>query len=383
MKTRIKEVLIIIGQSAIIAFITLMSISPIGCKVTTEGIKILEGDYSPPILQTLNVLDEFSLELFFSESIEVDGCVVSPVIDGISDSFEHSNTESLSVALKAASGGFGSIPIKSINSEKNCVNIVLDQETVIGEKYELYGNVKDDCGNTLTFCIPFTGFNSRQAKIIITEIQSESVSSQKTQEKANGTYRNEFVEFLALTDGNLAGLEMMSANDGEDRKYSFPPVEVKAGEVFVVHLRNRGNGCINELSDDLSEATASYSNNDVRDLWSEQTETALGNKTDIIVICDSVSRKIVDAFMYRASTVEEWTKKFIDFSEIVNDCDIFASGGVGNAFVSEGLTSTKTIVRLNALELQKQIFNGEEIEFPVIYEEENWGICSEATPGYL
>lgn len=383
MKTKIKEVLIVLGQAVIITFFTLLSISPIGCKVTTEGIKILEGDYSPPILQSFSVLDEFSMELIFSEPVELQGCVVSPVINGVSDSFEHSNTESLSVALKAAAGEFGSIPLKSVNSEKSYVNIILEQETVIGENYELYGKVKDGCGNTLTFCIPFTGFNSRQAKIIITEIQSESISSQKSQEKANGTYRNEFVEFLALTDGNLAGLELMSAYDGEDKKYTFPPVEVKAGEVFVVHLRNRGNGCVSELSDDLSEATASYSNDNVRDLWSEQKETALGNKTDIIVVCDNASKKIIDAFMYRAATVEEWTKNFVDFSEIVNDCDIFVSGGVGNAFVTEGLTSTKTIVRLNALDLQNQIINGEEIEFPVIYEEKNWSISSEATPGHL
>ena len=382
-KKLLKEIGIILGQTAFLTLITLFAVSPVGCKVTTEGIKILEGDYSPPLLQKFTVIDEAMLEMIFSENVSLSGCVVSPVLDGISDSDEHSTDETLSAALAAAAGLQGSIPVSAINTEKNVVRLELEESTEIGKKYELYGVVKDDYGNSLTFCIPFTGFNARQAKIVMTEIQSESVSSQRTSEKAAGTYRNEFIEFLSLSDGNLAGLELISSYDGEEKKYCFPAIEVKAGEIFVVHLRNRGNGCISELTENLSEATSSYTSPEIRDLWSEQTATVLGNKTDIIIVRDSASEKIVDAVMYRAENVEEWSKAYTTFAQLMNECSIYPSGEIENAFVTTGLTSTKTLARQNALSLQQQVLSGEEIEYPVPASADDWVVSSEATPGTL
>ena len=382
-KNQLKEIGIILGQAAFLMLVTLFAVSPVGCKVTTEGIKILEGDYSPPLLQKFTVVDEASLEMIFSENVSLSGCVVSPVLDGISDSDEHSMDQSLSAALAAAAGLEGSIPVSAVNTEKNVVLLELEQSTEIGKKYELYGVVKDDYGNSLTFCIPFTGFNARQAKIIMTEIQSESVSSQRTSEKAAGIYRNEFIEFLSLSDGNLAGLELCSSYDGEEKKYSFPAVEVKAGEVFIVHLRNRGNGCISELTDNLSEATSSYTSPEVRDLWSEETGTVLGNKTDIIIVRDSASEKILDAIMYRADTVEEWSKTYTTFAQLMNECSIYPSGDIENAFITTGLTATKTLSRQTAQFLQQQVLSGEEIEYPVPATADDWTVSSEATPGML
>lgn len=382
-KNQLKEIGIILGQAAFLTLVTLFAVSPVGCKVTTEGIKILEGDYSPPLLQKFTVLDESSLEMIFSENVSLSGCIVSPVLEGISDSDEHSIDQSLSAALAAAAGLEGSIPVSTVNVEKNVILLKLEHSTEIGNKYELYGVVKDDGGNSLTFCIPFVGFNARQAKIIMTEIQSESVSSQRATEKTAGIYRNEFIEFLSLSDGNLAGLELCSSYDGEEKKYSFPAIEVKAGEVFVVHLRNRGNGCISELTDNLSEATSSYTSPDIRDLWSEQTGTVLGNKTDIILLRDSASEKILDAIMYRADTVEEWSKTYTSFAQLINECSIYPSGDIENAFVTTGLTATKTLFRQTALALQQMALSGEEIEYPVPAGAEDWGVSAEATPGTL
>ena len=380
---KLKEIGIILCQTVILTSITIFAVSPVSCKVTTEGIKILEGDYSPPLLQRFAVLDEVSIEITFSENVSLSGCLVSPVLPGISDSDQHSTDESLSTALAAAAGLQGSIPVTAVNVEKNVVLLNLEQATEIGKSYELYGLVKDEYNNSLTFCIPFTGYNARQAKIIMTEIQSESISSQRSQEKAAGIYRNEFIEFLSLSDGNLAGLELCSAYDGEERKYSFPPIEVKAGEIFVVHLRNRGNGCISELSENLAEATSSYTSPEIRDLWTDQTATALGNKTDIILVRDSASEKILDAIMYRAENVEEWTKNYISYSQLLDGSVIYSSGNIENAFITTGLTATKTISRQNALELQQKVLAGEVVDYPVPAGEDDWVISGEASPGEL
>ena len=380
---KLKEIGIILCQTLILTSITIFAVSPVSCKVTTEGIKILEGDYSPPLLQRFAVLDEVSIEITFSENVSLSGCLVSPVLPGISDSDQHSTDENLSTALAVAAGLQGSIPVSAVNVEKNVVLLNLEQATEIGKSYELYGLVKDEYNNSLTFCIPFIGYNARQAKIIMIEIQSESISSQRSQEKAAGIYRNEFIEFLSLSDGNLAGLELCSAYDGEERKYSFPPVEVKAGEVFVVHLRNRGNGCISELSENLAEATSSYTSPEIRDLWTDQTATALGNKTDIILVRDSASEKILDAIMYRAENIEEWTKNYISYSQLLDGSVIYSSGNIENAFITTGLTATKTISRQNALELQHKVLAGETVDYPVPASEDDWVISGEASPGEL
>ena len=62
---KLKEIGIILCQTLILTSITIFAVSPVSCKVTTEGIKILEGDYSPPLLPRFAVLDAVSIEITF------------------------------------------------------------------------------------------------------------------------------------------------------------------------------------------------------------------------------------------------------------------------------------------------------------------------------
>ena len=382
--SKIKQILVVAGESAVLVLITLAAVMPFSCKITEQGIKILGGDYTPPVLNSFCVKNESSLELEFSEKVSVSGSVVAQVVDDLFDSMEHSDTIELSPALERASGVYGSVPCSVSLDESGCVvTIILEQEMQVGQAYEFYTQVTDSVGNTLTLAVPFAGFNSRVPELLITEIQTESVSSQNKAEKAAGIYRNEFVELLVLKGGNLAGLELCSGYDGETKKYVFPAIEVQTGELLLVHMRNRGNGCISEEGDKLDQAFSSYTNDEVRDLWTSIEATTLGNKTDVIIIKNTADGRLLDAVMFRASNIEAWTKTMIDYSQLIDESGIYDSGDTENAFVTDGMTSTKTMSRVDAVQLRLQVLEGEELIFPIKSEPESWSISSEPTPGYL
>ena len=376
--------LVVVGEAFLIAGITIAAVMPVSCKITEQGIKVVSGDYVPPVLNNFVVKDESTVSLTFSEKVEITGYVVAIATDDLFGSEEHSSTIDLSPALERVSGVFGTVPCNVVYDEEEPeIQFVLEQQMEIGQLYQLYAQVRDSVGNTLTLAVPFTGFNSRVPELMITEIQTESVSQNKA-EKTSGTYRNEFVELLVLKSGNLAGLELCSGYDGETKKYVFPAIEVTAGEIFVVHMRNRGNGCISEEGDDLTLATASYTSPEIRDLWTDIETTTLGNKTDIIIVRNRSDNRLLDAVMFRASSVEVWTKTMLDYSQLLDEAQIYDSGNIENAFIADPLTTTKTLHRTDATTYRTSLLEDPSLplDFPIPSSPDLWTI-SDPSPGLL
>ena len=382
-KATLKQMLVVAGEALLLTGITVFSVAPVSCKITEQGVKVISGDYVPPVLNSFEVKDENTLILEFSEKVFVKGYVISVQVDDLFDSMEHSATIDLSPAIERASGVYGLVPGNVSTDDSGCIlTVTLENQMEVGQGYEFYSQVEDICGNTLTLAVPFTGFNSRIPQLVMTEIQTESVSQNKTEKNA-GTYRNEFVEFLVLKSGNLAGLELCSGYDGDAKKYVFPPLEVTAGQVFLLHMRNRGNGCISEEEEELDLAFSSYARNGIRDLWTSSESTAIGNKTDVIILRNKADNRLLDVTMFRASGVEAWTKTMIEYSQLVDESGIYESGDIENAFVSDGLTATKTLQRADAAELLQMLLDGIEIEYPVKSGPDTWVIAAEGSPGVL
>lgn len=338
-------------QTFVFTGISVCSITNISCKISAEGIKLLNGDYQSPVLEYYNVVDEKTINLKFSKEVSLCGCSVSSQMNENKEDEQIPENDLIEAEI-------------SYDDSKTLISLNLAKELIVGKTYELFGMVNDDYGNSLTFSVQIPGYNSRIPKIIMTEIQSASVG-QTTKEKAAGIYRNEFIEFLALSDGNLSGLEIVSGYDGESKKYIFPPVEVKKGEIFVVHLRKRGQGCISEEGDNLNLAFASYTNPDVRDLWGSEESTLLGNKVDVVVVKNQFTGKVVDAVMYRESSVESWSKDMEKYAILAVDSTIYDSSNPDQAAITDGLTDTKTFSRQNCNLLIEKIEKSEEIEYPV------------------
>lgn len=348
MSTKIRNVFLFCFETLMIIGITLLCVLPFSCKVTESGIKILDGDYVCPKLLYYNVMDSKNVKIGFSEPVVLKSHVVS------TDSEKR-------------------IPTSVLSDEfKKDVTIIFDKEMIVGEEYQFVGVVKDEFGNSLTLELPFTGYNPRVPKLIITEIQTVTVSSRTKAEIENDMYKNEFIEFVALSDGNLSGIDLFSVYDGEDRIFNFPAVEVKKGEVFLVHFRNKGNGCTNEDSDNLSLATAPYSKNGVRDFWIDNPDTALGNKTDVILLRNTANGKILDALVYSESKYEDWASKFEDYIYTLSKTNIYDSLSCCDVINGDEMGKTKTLQRTNAKEILREFIENEDSEYPVRNEVSAW-----------
>lgn len=342
---KVKQILVVSIETILITSIVLFSILPFSCKVSTQGIQIIGGNYKVPQLLDMKVIDEKNIRIEFSDYVKLENLIISPFIPELSDSYDISNTDSLSPSLECASGAYGYLDCSVDYSEDNKIaNIYIEEETEIGSKYEIYGVVTDKTGNSLTFCLPFVGFNSRIPKLKFTEIHPAMAGIQKT-EDANGTRRLEYVEIYAESAGNLAGLEFCSGYAGEGKAYVFPAVEVGEGEIFLVHLRTWGEGCISEESENLTAAWSRYCGN-YRDLWSPATTKPMGDKSDVLVIRDISSGKLIDAVMYSDGTVSDWGNYLkTDFTLDENFCDFYEDSSVEAAWSSAGIGTTKVLAR--------------------------------------
>ena len=100
-----RRLLICILEGCLMAAFVLFCVIPFSCRINEEGIQIIGGDFSSPILQAFEVVDSSHLQLTFSEAVKLSSLVVSPRIAGISDSSRISYDEKLSPSLSSAGGG--------------------------------------------------------------------------------------------------------------------------------------------------------------------------------------------------------------------------------------------------------------------------------------
>ena len=360
------------GQTLVLTALVLLAVIPFSGRLTEEGIRITGGDYLAPSIETLEGLDSSTVKMDFSEPVKITSVVVSKVIRDLSDSSEHSVTEVPSPAIAAAGGAYGRIPVEAQVSESGlCVTYLFEKECEVGQAYEIYGVVEDKTGNSLTFCVPFTGYNSKVPQLLITELQIKYSKG-----------KAEFVELLILKDGNLGGLELLSGADGEKKKFELPPVEVKKGEVLLLHPRKVEDDCVNENGDDLSQATAPYSCQGVRDLWAETSESHFNDSADVVLIRNGSTGQILDAVMYALDTVTEWKSGPAAFAKAGHEAGIFSEEEIGAAFDCKGVTYTKSIQRADAAQIRERLMNGEEINLPVDFAAEDW-VVTAAKPGTL
>ena len=375
-----RELLLLLLQTCLLVCITVVAVLPVSCKMSEEGVTVYDGDYSAPVIESIEVLDEKTVQMNFSEGVKIGSVVVSKFIGGISDSILHSDTEKVSDAIEAAGGEFGRLDVEAEVSEDGLtVTYTMQEDCEVGEPYEIFGTVEDETGNSLTFCVPFTGYNSRVPDLIFTEVQ---IKYAKGSEKGNVVYRGEFVELLALCDGNLGGLELVGGADGESKKFVFPAVEVSQGELIMVHLRTVGEGCVNELGENLDEATAPYAVSGVRDLWSENTTARYNDDSDVIILRNSATESVLEAFMYAVEDASEWKKGPVVLAKEAAAAGIYDGEGIEYAAINYKTTPKRSFIRLDASQILSDILEGNDYVYPINQCAENWEVGN-VTPGAL
>ena len=224
------------------------------------------------------------------------------------------------------------------------VKITLTQALEGGRKLSADILVEDSHKNTLNVIVPFRTRNDRMPALVFNELRTE-YSKPKV----------EFVEFLAMGPGNLGAMRLFIAGYSLLKPvFDFPPVEVKAGEYIVLHLRTLEEGCADETGDDLALSGGTEAHSDARDFWVPGA-VKLFRKTDALWIVDQDDR-IIDAVLLSENRDDAWNSKN---SAIASAAELLGSqkawlppGGnetwspcPADAFITLGTTNTRTICR--------------------------------------
>lgn len=357
MKNKLNSFIKVFSQTVLISGFVIFVVCPLSCHITTEGVEFVGGDYISPKLLNFNVVDDKHIILDFSEKVNVAGIVVNKKVE---------NEQELNVTSVSTGDSEGQVVVH------------LGESADIGGDYVLGGIVEDKYGNTLTFSLTFAGYNPNIPKIIITEVMPIHKNDSKNQKTSC-----EYVEIMALEDGNLFGLTIGSVGTKEINDYKLPAVNVKKGELIVIHLRNKGEGCISEVGDNLSLANSNYCNSDLRDLWSENTGSALSDDGDVIYIKDIINNKYVEGVAYHHTSKTEWdNEKKQKILELIED-NIFENDDINNSIELKSRSSVNSITRSNMVELQKKVLDNENIENINLNDYKNWSTDINASPGKL
>lgn len=334
--------------------VVIVAAFPFSCRLTEDGLKIVSSDSNVPKIVSFSADGNSRLVLSCSQKVTV------------SDA-----------SVKSSDGTYSADTDLGYEDEGRLVCVNLSEPTKAGESYEFSGVITDERGNSLTFSLPFTGFNSNPARLLLTEVRSKHSSS------SGEIKKSEFVELYVLKGGNLASLEIVTGSDGEDKKYVFPSIDVRSGEYIVVHFRTvSGGGCADELGSNLKLSTGKDSSG-ARDLWIENTESRISDN-DVIVVRDSCRGLVVDALLYSASSKTGWYYKGQKaLSEQAYESGVWQGGsGVDAAAVSDGISLTRTMSRLNVDKIIKSNPEKSLGESTVITASKNdWAVVKKATPG--
>lgn len=338
----------------IVSSVVVVAAFPFSCRLTEDGLKIVSSDSAVPKIVSFYSDSSSSLALVCSQSVIVSDAAVK----------SDDGTYAVEAAVGYEDGG-------------KHVLFSLPEPTQAGSSYALSGVITDESGNSLSFSLPFTGFNSNPARLLLTEVRSKHSSS------AGAIKKSEFVELYVLKGGSLAALELVTGSDGEDKKYAFPAIDVRAGEYIVVHFRTVSSGeCVDELGGNLKLSTGTDSSG-ARDFWIDNTESRISDN-DVIIVRDSCRNLVIDALLYSASSKTSWYYKGQkSLSAEAFESGVWQGGSeVEYAAVSDGITLTRTMSRLNVDNIIRSNPKESISQSSVIaVSKDDWAVVKKATPG--
>ena len=63
---KLKKIIFVSLQSIMITSIVCFAVCPISCKISETGIEVIGGDYVPPVLESVNVIDDKTVKCYIS-----------------------------------------------------------------------------------------------------------------------------------------------------------------------------------------------------------------------------------------------------------------------------------------------------------------------------
>lgn len=310
-------------RTGIICAAVVIAVNPVSCRLSEEGIVVIDDNYACPKLESYSVTGEKSARLVFDKKVTLKEYSLRPEIPVMSVNMESGAEDALCFA-----------------------DIIFENALETGKEYVLYGEVRDKAGNSLTFSLPLIGFNPMIPQLEITEVHPRYASGSN----ASGKYfKCEYVELRMLSPGNLSGLELFSAYDGDSKKYVFPPVNVKAGEIIIVHLRKKEESAVSELGEELNLSDTKYSSDSARDLWAENENARLGDEQDVILVLNSFNGSVLDAVCYAQEGTESWNNPSMENAALkASEEGKWTGKSVTDAVLVPSITASKSLEKIAA-----------------------------------
>ncbi|MHC6203403.1 hypothetical protein ACYULU_09445 [Breznakiellaceae bacterium SP9] len=234
-------------------------------------------------------------------------------------------------------------PLQELAAIKNgtMVEVILQKPVDAGEAVLADLLVEDAQKNTLSILVPFRGRNERMPQLLINELRTEYAKP-----------KSEFIELHTLGAGNLGGLRVFIVGTSiKETIFEFPPVEVKAGEYIVLHLRSLEDGLVDETGSNLAISGGTEALPTTRDFWFPGSKKQLW-KTCGVYLMDQ-DGKILDAVLLSENPGTSWGKA-ANFAEAAALCakqGAFLPIGKSSAVIpsecviSNGTTTTRSISR--------------------------------------
>lgn len=256
------------GCAVLTGFVVMAGLFSACSPQVTELLSPL-GDIRPPEILSAGQEDEGSFEIRFNENVE------------------------------AVTRSFSMVPSSTkVSPRADGSVLMVDLEPGIGAGVPctLSGEAKDGAGNVTRFLFSFTGFNPQPAKLWINEVQTGKNSA------ASNRHRD-YVEFVVRAAGNLGGLQFQWASSVKVLSYVFPPCEVRAGAVIVLHLAPESiTAEVNETGSSVTESGGVDSSDSGRDLWCP--EGGLPDETGFLLLRAREGGAVMDCVFYASMEKE-------------------------------------------------------------------------------
>lgn len=320
---------------SLICGIVVFSIAPVSCRMTEEGVEIVPGDKTCPVVEKFEVTGSVSFLVGCSEKILITNAAVNM------GSIENLGEE---------------ISISDVSYDETGKNasFTLESKTLVGQNYVFSAVISDMSGNSTEFQQSFIGFNENPAFLILSEVRPKADAKSSS---------SDFVEFYCIKGGNTYGLKLCSGAKGTKYDYLFPSIEVASGDYITLHNRTYdAEKSVDETEDDLTLSSANESSEKSRDLWRSGTDIKIGASADVLVLKNYDTGKIYDGLPYCKSGAEKWSSTLQgEYAESLFSENIWTTGSnVASAFKSDNSSSIyRSISRKNVAELAQKFASGE------------------------
>ena len=261
------------------------------CAPVSDLRDFSEADLYPPVIENIRPTDPYSVRLDFNEPVTIEDLpCLSPDISP-----------------------------RSADPEENSVTVCFSEKQTAGTRYIIDATVLDAAGNSMSFLVPFYGYNPDLPGLLINEFTTQGSSSHP-----------DIVEILITSEGNPAGIWVVEGTtDYPEQGICLPSFRVNEGDYLLIHFKPQG--IPEEINEDgkLTDISGGYdASEEARDFWVPGGSGLSGNN-GVIAVYEAQGGPLMDAVLYsnRTSASDEKYSGFGSSATLDKSIQLKEEGG--------------------------------------------------------